>query len=75
MVLKVFFLISCIVFLLSCPLAAEETYTFDLGEIVIGKDKGAAYENPATKEVTSRDIENKGAQTADKVLDLCLVSG
>ena len=69
MVLKVFFLISCIVFLLSCPLAAEETYTFDLGEIVIGKDKGAAYENPATKEVTSRDIENKGAQTADKVLD------
>ena len=50
-------------------LLAEEVPTFDLGKIVITKDKDAVFGAPSTVEVSLQDIENKNAQTVDEALD------
>jgi len=69
MVLKIFFLSLCFLCLLSSGALAQENLNFDLGEIVVRKDKQAVFGTAPTAEISAQDIEIKNAQTVDEALD------
>lgn len=72
MVLRLIFTI-CFVLLNFCPLFADEPLSFDLGEILVAKDRETLAANPAITEVSSEDIEIKHSQSVVDALDF--VSG
>ncbi|MBP1709195.1 MAG: TonB-dependent receptor, partial [Deltaproteobacteria bacterium] len=48
----------------------ESTGTYTLGEIVVSAEKPPVESVATTREVTSEDIQNKGARTLDEALQL-----
>jgi len=64
------YLIAAYIFLCICPHAfAKDVPSFDLGEIVIAKERYGSLGSPAVAEVAYEDIEIRSAQTVDEALD------
>jgi len=73
MLLKIILVATYILLVHSTPLLADEAVSsnisFDLGEIVITQEGKATHISPHITEITSKDIEQKNAQSIDEALD------
>jgi len=69
MVLKILLLALLLALCYPSFVLAEEALIFDLGEIIVTKDTQTLPGSPSITEISSKEIENRNAQTVEEALD------